>query len=990
MGTTIRRQPITTPIPASPNYKFLNITSFGGIQKSSNPFVVSSNTASDCLNVYVDEDNALSTRPRLQLKYDLKNAAGISGEYELIAVYALHDGYLLHCFVDAVAKLYKFRETELGLETPEEITGDAVPENDCEVFEQNDVIYLLGHGLYKQIKNNTISDVEAYVPLITVGKNKRTLVKGDDGVTKYEYDTEGSSFESPNIIGNLCRENYFWDGSVGSIPKKENTSDVVINTDYVELKHEQWRDKKVIRVYKDFVLLMDSNKTHPNVYCATITASGQVLSFEQIDNMLPDFDPTTMFYATDEEQGCFIICDVVNRVNHVWLYDKEKGHLFKQTIIQDDSFSRGPTENDVVKHTSITSDAGFYNVFYEYASEPHKQTVVTTRIVLGSAGVTLAYFMNPGASSSSYPDGIRITSVYAKKFTTKIGYYFLFLMTAYAFKPDETLLVYGLCLSEVPYIPGATFGILYSKDGVSNFTPDSIDVDWDNLSMDFINGNEYCKLQFEVSVDTGAEEDVNPYSVSLKDTTEYKLPYILSDVTTVRSVGDVYYAVAKSSEFDANNYRVLLLDSIENPSNVRDFELQTNTISTFSVNEYAIDGMDSQRVFKYVGSEEQPSFEVTKYLSSVKYDTKQIEDLREIFKKSKITERFDNNRWLASSNMVFQTALNNPAYIPVSGYNELGEDCDEITGLSIVNDNVLSAYKRNGIYIITPIVIDNALTYSYTETKNVIGNDAVNAPILTILTEMPVIVSYDGIYALNQLENVQSSDRITTLISEPINPLWLKEGKSDIDGCLTINRLYWTYFILPHEQSKGAVASYTKVYVLDNRTQQWYYWELPVLCSNVFVKTDKTHIVDGLGNVYTLETSDLLSEGNSEMTVYYDEINGEKSIIPWHWVSQILSLSTINYSKRLVDTTFILTDTDTQDEYALDYSFKAWRKSVSETNATTIKSNIYYVQSTTQRTMIPRFNFVQFTLKNTPDDVDNNKLKLVGLGLKYVLLEGLY
>ena len=75
MGTTIRREPVTTSIPAAPDYRFLNITNFGGIEKSSNPFVVSSNTASDCLNVYVDEDNALSTRPRLNFIQNLIIAA---------------------------------------------------------------------------------------------------------------------------------------------------------------------------------------------------------------------------------------------------------------------------------------------------------------------------------------------------------------------------------------------------------------------------------------------------------------------------------------------------------------------------------------------------------------------------------------------------------------------------------------------------------------------------------------------------------------------------------------------------------------------------------------------------------------------------------------------------------------------------------------------------------------------------------------------------
>ena len=42
MGTTIRREPVTTSIPAAPDYRFLNITNFGGIEKSSNPFVVES------------------------------------------------------------------------------------------------------------------------------------------------------------------------------------------------------------------------------------------------------------------------------------------------------------------------------------------------------------------------------------------------------------------------------------------------------------------------------------------------------------------------------------------------------------------------------------------------------------------------------------------------------------------------------------------------------------------------------------------------------------------------------------------------------------------------------------------------------------------------------------------------------------------------------------------------------------------------------------
>ena len=75
MGNTIRREPVNFSIPASPDYKFLNITNFRGLDVSSNPFELATNTASDCLNVYVDETNTLTTRPRLEKK-ELKDGSG--------------------------------------------------------------------------------------------------------------------------------------------------------------------------------------------------------------------------------------------------------------------------------------------------------------------------------------------------------------------------------------------------------------------------------------------------------------------------------------------------------------------------------------------------------------------------------------------------------------------------------------------------------------------------------------------------------------------------------------------------------------------------------------------------------------------------------------------------------------------------------------------------------------------------------------------------
>ena len=196
MGTTIRRQPVSHNIPASPDYKFLNITNFGGMSVSSNPFVVSSNTASDCMNVYVDEDNALSTRPRLQPKYDLLKLIGASASFKTLGVYDLHDGYLLHGVDGGEYSMYKFEEDSNGLYSPHLITGDDIPTQRCKIFEQNEQIYLLDGVRYRVIKDLVVRDPESYVPTTTIGRYKPAKTEDTStGVVTVTYDKSGQPYE---------------------------------------------------------------------------------------------------------------------------------------------------------------------------------------------------------------------------------------------------------------------------------------------------------------------------------------------------------------------------------------------------------------------------------------------------------------------------------------------------------------------------------------------------------------------------------------------------------------------------------------------------------------------------------------------------------------------------------------------------------------------------------------------------------------------------
>ena len=969
MGTTIRRQPLSFPIPASPDYKFLNITNFGGLNVSSNPFVVSSNTASDCLNVYVDEDNALSTRPRLQMKYDLAEITGITSvEHNVIGVYALHNGYLLHAQTrEDGCLMYLCKEDPLnGIYKHIRITG-SIPRTKCKVFEQNDVIYLLTGEGYKNIINNHISDVEGYVPTTTIGRFKPVKTKDESGAESTTIDPDGVPYESRNLLTDKYKETFFWDGE-SDVNAPSNT--ISFENGYY-VKSDVLKNYNVLKYYPDNTFLFTKrNGNRHEVYIGEVSKDFMsiveynllttFIDYETINNV--DYY-STLSIPTTTDNKIFIVYEpypsyktaeekVANGMFMV--YHIDSNFKLKTYGGSADLLGAGYKINAWGKTYDCSEDAK-----YVWSSPSAYWRADST-------SQTPRPYSHVAMSSSIESDG---RSGY-KMVISEIG------DIAYLIRCDisdytNPILYYYENISN--YKQGDPLKYIFWDDGIYNIDAQRI------LFLPQGKGVLYRSSVYD-KYDTRAV-------IHLKDNNFKATPFaytrsgeLANWVIDYSNPNKLYY----NTSVDGLNY-IKDFEDVENHYRLP-FPEMPNVIQIYLKNVIVLKSENEYSLMYYKSSNEA---ELKLTLSSVKND--EDSKLKMIFDESKLIERFDNNTWFAAKNYTFHTQYNDPTYVPLSSYNDLGEDSENITGLSIVNDNVLAAYKRNKMYIITPITVGDELTYSYTETKNVIGNDVPDAPILTTLTEMPTIVSYDGIFALNQLENVQSSDRITTLISENINPRWLKENRDDVRYCVTLNRLYWTYYIIPHYvKTRQDPNEYSKIYLLDNRTQQWFYWEIPITVSAGVVRDNKTHLFDGDGKIFTLETSDLINEHNPDVTEYYDKVNDEKLIIPWRWISQILSLNTINYSKKLVDTTFILTDTDTQDEYALDYSFKAWRKSVSETNATTISNNIHYVQSTTKRTMIPRFNFIQIRLNNTEEDLDNNKLRLVGLGLKYVLLEGLY
>ena len=899
MGTTIRRQPVSFNIPKSPDYKFLNITNFRGLDISSNPFELATNTASDCLNVYVDETNTLTTRPRLEL---LSNAP-IDGEH--ISTYNLHNGYLLHYnknvrdettseIIGKTPAMYLVLDTNNFTMTA--VSGD-VPVNKCVYFEQGDKIYLLDGERYMVISENILSNVEGYVPTTAVVdlKNERRAV------------------EQINLLSNEYKEVYLWDGySAKDLPKNANAS----NTYYKQIDIEsglyiwQYYDDGSAIVWdgSNFYYKADVTKENKTKICTLPSVDYKKIAWES---------------SKDVSHKMFAYLYTTNKVVKFYEFN---GNEWVETVRNINSALLNERDSVTWHGLRFTPDKNI--IGFQYYSDTW----------------SLCKYVEESSLYEDVPDrgfiGVSISNnneIFGLN-RDKLWYFSNFTKST---EPELLL--------EIPQTSDPTISVGCSANG---------NVCW-----------VYTPYRAHIIQKTDSVFDKEHVT-----TFDFKKNELVRDMRSTSDGNIMWY-----TDFDETT---LFLKTKSDEEFYKTY-LPTPLVEWMIPNKYLVS--------MYGVYEWNPVGEIVDTIKIT--DNTDWENKRNQLFKSNLVTRFDNNYWLAFNNEYYRSANNDPTYFPITEYNELGDSNEEITGFNLANDTTLIAYKKNKIYLIQPFTSSLDTTeYTITESKNTVGNTAIGAPIVTTLTEIPLQINNDGIYGLSQLSNVSATERIADLMSEPINERWLDIDDKLISNIKTVNRLYWTYIIIPDEKN-----SYTMIYLLDNRTNSWYYWELPIVVVNAFTKDNRVEFVDINGNIYYLTSTDIknYSFDAQLVTEYYDV---DRELIPWYWQSQILPMGTMNYSKRLVNTTFILTDTDDKDGYGLNYSFKVFRKLASSVPEKEISGDLSLVRSTTKKTNISKFGFLQIKISNITKESQgtepekafrNNKLRLVGLGLKYVLLEGL-
>lgn len=914
MGTTIRREPVNFDIPNAPKYKFLNITNFRGLDVSSNPFELATNTASDCLNVYVDETNTLTTRPRLEKKI----ATPINGKH--ISTHKLKNGYLLKYEQQkegdyrAYDYFYKLIDGQLT-----EITIQNAPSKDFDCFEHEDDIYLVSKSGYYKIRDNFmdfVSNTEAYIPT--------AYVVSDDG--------SRHAVEPINLLSGKYLEKYVWTFST----KISYDTEDILTID--AFKQDNY--KGPFGDNKRYSIEYDNSDT--NMYLVEIdqyNTKTKVLNLSDKLQVAGHYYSVTRMTFRKENHSIWIespsenniVCvmyNVAGEWKHALITATSQGYTFDQYVDRRVSANgREYIMPDMKTGTTITI----------YTLVESTGTFTTNKITLSGITIYDPIFYGNVLGTNNGANGIVLM-------------------------PDRTNALVRLDESSFSY------DVHIIKDGQIMQTNANGFVCINDIATGEIINKQLKNFKSRILAPT------QNYDGSLWYCDDENKIYIIPDTSNINSnhiysgmtlIGDY---ISMGSSYVTDDVCYFFTGTSPNP--------EKHNI-TF--------------IRKYDKSETT----VTVQKSVLKNDSLYQDWLnrRKGLCKSTVFTRFDNNYWLVGNNKYFRSRNNDPTYFPITEYNELGNDDEEITGFNIANDTTLIAYKNDKIYLIQPFTSSLDTTeYTITESKNTVGNTAIGAPIVTTLTEIPLQINNDGIYGLTQVSNVSATERIADLMSEPINERWLNIDKNLISNIKTLNRLYWTYIIIP-----DIIHEKTMIYLLDNRSNSWYYWELPIVVSNSFVKDTRAEFVDVDGNIYYLTSTDVINKAfdTQLITEYYDD--GRK-LIPWYWQSQIMPLGTMNYSKRLVNTTFILTDTDDKDGYGLNYSFKVFRKLASSTPEKELTGDLTLVRSTTKKTNISKFGFVQLKLSNITEKSQgtepekafrNNKLRLVGLGLKYVLLEGL-
>lgn len=852
-------------VPSGASLESTAISNFGGLVISDNPLITNNTSAADMLNVYLTLENTLSTRPRVECIKKLLVK-------QMISCWKLSDNRIFYHYIDANDKVgVKIDDVTIDL------NSNDIGKEKVRVFLKNNKVYVLSHLGYFVIKQdnklyNIFYDNDNYVPITEIN----TVVDGTTITTKNESD---------NLLTNKFRRLYYWDGKSAINVPDDGT---LISNEYFK----SYTDEKLelpfavfsptsfasFHGYTLYLCNIGDEKLHLNdltirlglnntnlpeddfVFSSDGSKLGVItgdteLSVYDLSNI--DFSSTTPInpikitttLSFDRNDYLRQHIAIANDGSKIWCWLKNSEGKFSNHLKCFVKENNAYTLYSESKTDEVFTDQTPYTLLYRN-SDGSCYAIVATSLrkysLSGSASIEYTSENIPdwegtlGFSEIRWGDNESVITAYdstnnkiviitlgdtLKKSTigniqmgvTGGGYSYLS-DECLLYRPENVNAIYLInpknptssikIYSQTDYIDivDCNFGILYHR----NF-PDLITtvfvyhtLNKPGLTYEFSKEIDYVHNYHTQTVLDGDYVSQENHSKIIL----YESNKIIKIEQTITYIDNTDQEKTESRTWKMKEYPIV---------NDILFHNRIDDLSSF----YGITAYSFDIYFK----KGQLFFEPYKKGTLVDnpppitITIKITEDDRHISTEFQPTmyHQFYNNYWLVSGNTLYNTENNDPTYIPVDNKSVIGDDTD-ITGINGLTDSSFVVYKKDKQYVISLSTSNNQTLFLKTEMKSQKGNLPVGESIVTGYNEKPLQFTDSGIYVLSIPKNVTTDTNSAVSISEAIDPRYL--GEPNKQNIITHNHLYWTYVIFPGEKSK--------VYVLDNRTNGWYYWELPI------------------------------------------------------------------------------------------------------------------------------------------------------------------
>ena len=1077
---------------SSSDYKVCNIVDFRGINCAENPLDIKLGEASDMKNLYVNDELSLTTRPRLGWVETL-------GDFSKILY---DDGTILFGLDTSEDKKYKcwyrYKDGQEEKHKDCSFEDNSFDIDKWSIFKNSKGTYFLtcNKGYYyldvSNVSNYTFKNViyseEAYIPTTKIGKS-------------FSDPNIGTEYEQRNLLSKKYKETYLFNLEETVVPSSFKNEKIELKNEFEVTKSPDITglDKisgnaddviSVISTSRKYKLDLEYHKSL-SLYYIGITDYENQKCMRTLVNSNTDFYKfvTTKFEGTvgdlklantnlkvypligknsNDEYVIYIIKTAVDNTNSytvnigsLWIFTIDKNNTLITTVkkiagsdyntFTEGFFSGNVTETSngpilkfflkdddstIIYKTDMTSDkVSTRSINYIDCSKEDLNTFTGnyySQLIRSSLGST----KNPKYTIIDYYNDMFFYKYTIESTSSKSYDYYIIQKGKLNFTIDYNTMNYQYTLTEGSfygvYIPDY-YGDLIQYEFIANGV--LLIFDWKTV---YLKINTSCPTNQILNNQDSSDIDIFNFKYD-ENLLEYENSlYNLANL----SEGHIYFLrdnIKKVIYYDNGQY--YLTSDITKRDAANNIKLTLDSSQSFLGKEAYFDNK------KIVLITDPPKGSVDKHFTTITYDPSAYnlidiersytDDVKYSHDFSKVSI-FDDKYWFYRSesepNLIRYSYDTTGLYIPENSYDDIG-DSAKITSVMQIADNYLGIFKENSAFTVTEDEETSDLYYVRT-LKTELGNVPVGQTIVTSYSNNPLVINDYGIYGLGQNKNILETDSVFYSVTDKITSKYIKiKNKQNIK---THNHRFYTYFYYSED-------NITKIWVLDNRFNAWYYWELPIpsidyIYDKVYDLTNADEVLTYIwsGNkLYTLTTSyyGVLGNGNdsnlgaSDIIGYQDYLNSDKGAykrIEWYWKTPPLILQTINYLKKIVDMSMLFADaeretmydskhhkliygpgTDYRNNLELFYDIKTYRKKSMLLNGS-YKGRIDYVSNARVKPRCQKCDFAALTLynkivkdddnitytydnSNSDNDGYNNgydiidKLNLIGLTFKVVL-----